>query len=61
VPHIAALNAQLDIPAKVADLQASDIPAIAKGARKEALMNYPAPRHMSTVECEGFLRGLLIA
>ena len=43
------------------DLQKNDIRAIARGARKEALMNYPAPRHMSLSECEGLLHGLLAA
>jgi alcohol dehydrogenase len=61
VPHVVALNKQLGIPEAAIDLQDSDIPGIAKGARKEALMNYPAPRHMTLGECEGLLRGLLAA
>lgn len=61
VPHITALNKQLDIPEFVSDIRDSDIPAIARGARKEALMNYPAPRHMSLGECEGLLRDLQVA
>ena len=58
VDHIRELNKQLGIPAKVAELDDKDIPAIAKGALKEALMNYPVPRHMGRVDCEELLRGL---
>jgi alcohol dehydrogenase len=60
-PQVVALNKKMGIPEVAIDLQDSDIPAIAKGARKEALMNYPAPRHMTLGECEELLRGLLAA
>ena len=60
-PRIRALNKRLGIPDVALDLQKNDIRAIARGARKEALMNYPAPRHMSLSECEGLLHGLLAA
>ncbi len=60
-PYIRALNKRLGIPQVAVDLQKNDIPAIARGARKEALMNYPAPRHMTTRDCEGLLQGLLSA
>ena len=60
VPRITALNKQLDIPAVANEIKGGDIPAIAKGARKEALMNYPAPRHMRLGECEDLLRKLLV-
>jgi alcohol dehydrogenase len=60
VDHIRKLNAQLAIPAEIAELDDKDIPIIAKGALREALLNYPVPRHMGRVDCEKLLRGLLI-
>jgi alcohol dehydrogenase len=59
VQRVYALNRQLGIPKAVAELQEADIPAIAAGALKEALLNYPVPRHMGRAECEGLLRSLL--
>lgn len=59
VQRVYALNRQLGIPATVARLQDRDIPAIAAGALKEALLNYPVPRHMGRADCEALLRGLL--
>jgi hypothetical protein len=34
---------------------------IARGALKEALLNYPVPRHMTRLDCEQLLGGLLPA
>jgi alcohol dehydrogenase class IV len=57
--HIVALNAKLQIPRTVPELQQQDIPAIARGALREALLNYPVPRHMSARDCERLLQSLL--
>lgn len=59
VDHIRRLNRQLAIPAAVAELEDKDIPSIAKGALREALLNYPVPRHMGRIDCQELLRGLL--
>jgi len=59
VDQVRRLNRELDIPATVAALQEDDIPGIARGALKEALLNYPVPRQMSRVDCEDLLRSLL--
>ena len=58
---ISALNEQLDIPEKVPDLMEADIPGIARGALKEALLNYPVPRHLIRSDCEELLHNLLPA
>jgi alcohol dehydrogenase class IV len=59
VDHIRKLNRQLAIPSVVAELEENDIPGIARGALREALLNYPVPRQMGRVDCEEVLRGLL--
>ena len=56
---ISALNEQLGIPEKAPDLREADIPGIARGALKEALLNYPVPRHLIRSDCEELLRTLL--
>ena len=61
VDHISQLNAQLEIPQFAMELKEEDIPAIARGALKEALLNYPVPRHMTRLDCEQLLGGLLAA
>ena len=61
VRQVRQLNRQLGIPATVAELDENDIPAITRGALKEALLNYPVPQHMGRVDCEELLRGLLTA
>lgn len=58
---ISALNRQLGIPEKAPDLLEADIPDIARGALKEALLNYPVPRHLVRSDCEELLRTLLPA
>ena len=59
VESVRALNRQLGIPATIAALRKQDIPAIARGAQKEALFNYPVPQHMGLAQCEELLRSLL--
>lgn len=61
VDHISQLNTQLDIPQTAAGLLEEDLPGIARGALKEALLNYPVPRHMTRLDCEQLLGGLLPA
>lgn len=61
VDHISQLNTQLDIPQTAAGLLKEDLPGIARGALKEALLNYPVPRHMTRLDCEQLLGGLLPA
>ncbi len=61
VDHISRLNTQLDIPQTAAGLLEEDLPGIARGALKEALLNYPVPRHMTRLDCEQLLGGLLPA
>ena len=60
VDHVIQLNQQLAIPSQVSELQESDIPNIAKGALKEALLNYPVPRYMGRGNCEAMLRDLMV-
>jgi alcohol dehydrogenase len=61
VDAVSKLNTQLDIPKQAVDLKESDILTIAKKAQKEALLNYPAPRHMTILECQKLLRELMPA
>lgn len=58
VDQVRRLNCELEIPTTVTELREEDIPGIARGALKEALLNYPVPRQMGRVDCEGLLRGL---
>ena len=59
VDHIDRLNARMGIPHTVAELREEDIAAISRGALKEALLNYPVPRHMTRRDCEQLLSALL--
>jgi len=61
VAHIRGLNLELGIPECVVELQSADIPAIARGACREALVTYPVPRQMTTRQCEQLLGTLLAA
>jgi alcohol dehydrogenase class IV len=53
------LGRDLRIPATVAGLRESDIPALAKAACWEADTNYPVPKYMSPARCEKILREVL--
>jgi alcohol dehydrogenase class IV len=59
IDHIDQLNARMGIPHTIAELREEDIAAMSKGALKEALLNYPVPRHMTRRHCEQLLRALL--
>jgi alcohol dehydrogenase class IV len=58
VDHIVELNRRLGIPETVIELRDADIPAIARGATREALLNYAVPRHMTRQDCEQLLHSL---
>jgi alcohol dehydrogenase len=53
------LNADLDIPATLAALNESDIPALAEAACDEAHLGYPVPRYMDQSTCEKIIRQVL--
>ena len=53
------MNRNMDIPTGIAQLQASDIPNLAKRALAEAHPQYPVPRLMKHSECEAILQKLL--
>ena len=58
VDHIVALNRRLGIPESIAEIRDVDIPAMARGATREALLNYAVPRHMTRRDCEQLLHSL---
>ncbi len=59
IAEVRRLNAATGIPATVAELQASDVPEIAKRALTEAHPEYPVPKFMDQTECELVVRRLL--
>ena len=61
IAHIRDLNQRFGIPARVEELEAADIPAIAANARSEANWYYAVPRYMDRDTSERFLQQLLPA
>jgi len=59
IEGVEALNRDLGIPTTLASLQASDIPALARAACREAHAGYPVPRYMTIQQCEALIAGLL--
>ena len=53
------MNRRLGIPRHLATLRAKDIPALARGACREANLNYPVPSYMSQQDCEEVIREAL--
>ena len=53
------MNRKIGIPAHVEALKAADIPAIAKGACREADLNYPVPKYLSPRHVEALLSAML--
>ena len=53
------LMAKIDIAPNLDALIESDITPIARQALAEAHLNYPVPRYMSQLQCEGLLREML--
>ncbi|MGF1756400.1 iron-containing alcohol dehydrogenase [Photobacterium sagamiensis] len=60
IDAVIKLNQQLNIPTNFPELQASDIPLIAKRALKEAHGTYPVPGYMNQKQCESLLQQFLI-
>jgi alcohol dehydrogenase class IV len=59
IASVEVLGRDVGIPATVAQLRETDIPALARAACREADTNYPVPRYMSPETCEGILRKVL--
>ena len=59
IEKVKAMNANMEIPSKVAELKRADIPLIAKRALKEGNPGYPVPKLMSQRDCQTILRKLL--
>lgn len=59
VDSVKELNQKIAIPATLDKLQAADIPAIAKGALKEAHYLYPVPRYMNYNQCTQMVSEML--
>jgi len=60
IDHIRALNETFGIPSGLEALQASDIPAIAEKALKEAHYTYAVPRYMDQDTCEALIARMLV-
>jgi alcohol dehydrogenase len=52
IAKIRELNARMDIPATLEDIDAADIPEIVRRALDEAHGTYPVPRYMSNSDCD---------
>lgn len=59
IEHVAHMNQRMGIPTSIRELDAKDIPLIAKRALAEAHPDYPVPRIMTLPECEALVRELL--
>ncbi|MGF1761439.1 iron-containing alcohol dehydrogenase [Photobacterium sagamiensis] len=60
IDAVIELNQQLNIPTSFPELEASDIPLIAKRALAEAHGTYPVPGYMNQKQCESLLRQFLV-
>jgi alcohol dehydrogenase class IV len=56
IEAVHTLNDRLGIPRQLDALRDDDVAALAEAACREADLNYPVPRRMSTAECEALLR-----
>lgn len=59
VASVKELNAKIGIPVTLDKLKQEDIPAIVKGALKEAHYLYPVPRYMDKAQCTEMVSGML--
>lgn len=59
IEKVKSMNANMDIPTTITELQEKDIPLIAKRALSEGNPNYPVPRIINQKECEEIVRKLL--
>jgi len=55
VQAVKELNGMLKIQSSFSEIQAGDIPVLAKRAVKEAYCDYPVPKQMTIAECEAIL------
>ena len=53
------MQAEFAIPTRLAALRESDIPTIARAARREARFTYAVPRYLSQAEAEALIRRVL--
>lgn len=59
VASVKDLNEKIGIPVTLDKLKKEDIPAIVKGALKEAHYLYPVPRYMDSKQCTQMVSGML--
>lgn len=59
VASVKELNQKIGIPVTLDKLKQEDIPAIVKGALKEAHFLYPVPRYMDSKQCKEIVSGML--
>ncbi|MCG8671971.1 MAG: iron-containing alcohol dehydrogenase [Pseudomonadales bacterium] len=59
IAKIRELISSLEISAKLPELEAKDIPNIAKEALEEAHFNFPVPKYMDTRQCEYVISSML--
>jgi alcohol dehydrogenase class IV len=59
IEHIKRMNANMNIPQTIKELQEKDIPLIVERALKEANPAYPVPRILNRKQCETLIRKLL--
>ncbi|GEM_PF-591122 len=59
IAHIRGMQAEFAIPTRLAALRESDIPTIARAARREARFTYAVPRYLSQAEAEALIRRVL--
>lgn len=59
IEHIKRMNANMNIPQTIKELQEKDIPLIAQRALTEANPAYPVPRILNRKQCEILIRKLL--
>ena len=60
IDRIRELNRKFDIPEKLDELKAEDIPRIASAARAEARFTYAVPRYMKRQTCERIVGQMLV-
>ena len=60
IKHIESLNSYFEIPTKIKELKAEDIPGLALKADKEANPLYPVPKLFNRKELEEIYKELLV-
>ncbi len=59
IDHVEQMNERMGIPTTIAELQAKDIPLIARRAIAEGNPEYPVPTIMTRQQCEALVQKLL--